>query len=129
MNQTTACGPIPAPVASAAETEFISSLGIVGRDLITVQETGFAGVAFFGDDYRDTDQCSFVAQHFDKVRVRDLHKRLIVALAHLHLLLPEGIFPDDERANALCNQQSDDRFGSQMQLMLDAAIALVCDGV
>jgi hypothetical protein len=47
----------------------------------------------------------------------------------MHLLLPEGIFPDDECADALSNQQVDDHFGSPMQQVLDAAIALVCDGI
>jgi hypothetical protein len=39
--------------------------------------------------------------------MRDLHKLLIVLLAQLHTLFPEGILANDQRANAFFHYQID----------------------
>ena len=97
VDDTLAAGKVPATFASPAEMRFLSPLRIVDWQRIAVQETGEAGVAFFGENDCDADQGRLVLEHLDEAGVGELHKRLIVALAHLHFLLPEGIFADDER--------------------------------
>ena len=54
----------------------------------------------FADDL-DPHQFGFVGQLLDKARMGDVHELLIIALAQLHILLPERVFPDHERADAL----------------------------
>ena len=56
--------------------------------------------------------------------MRDLHKLLIVLLAQLHTLFPEGILANDQRANAFFHYQIDNATDGRMQVMHDAAIAL-----
>ena len=100
MDEALATCPIPPPIASATETRFLRPLGVVGGKRIAVQETGLACVAFFGNDDCDAHQRRFVLEHLDEARMGDLDKRLIVALAQLDFLLPEGVFSDNEGADA-----------------------------
>src|SRR5229473_1766141 len=113
MDEALATCPIPPPIASATETRFLRPLGVVGGKRIAVQETGLACVAFFGNDDGDAHQRRFVLEHLDEARMGDLDKRLIVALAQLDFLLPEGVFSDNDGS------------GSHMQVVVDTAVALL----
>src|SRR2546425_776395 len=125
MDEALATCPIPPPVASATETRFLCLLGLVGGKRIAVQETGLAGVAFFGHDDCDAHQRRFVLEHLDEARMGDLDKRLIVALAHLDCLLPEGVFSDNEGADAFSHEPVNNGSGSHMQVVMDTTVALV----
>ena len=129
MNRVSSFDPIPAAIKPAAERVLHLVVGIVDWHRIAIEEAGLAGIALFGGDDRDTDQFGLVAQHRDETCMRYLHNRLVIALAHLDLLLPKRVFPDDEDTDTLNHQQSNDGFRGQMQLMLDLTIALVGDGV
>ena len=129
MNRVSSFDPIPASVTPPAENVLRLVARIVDWHRIAIEEAGFAGITLFGDDDRDTNEFGLVAQHRDEARMRDLHKRLVIALAHLDLLLPKRVFPDDEGTNTLSHQESNDGFRGEMQLMLDPTIALVGDGV
>src|SRR6266700_6821010 len=129
MHRVSSFDPIPASITPPAECVLRLAVGIVDWHRIAIEEAGLAGIALFGGDDCDTDQFGLVAQHRDEARMRDLHKRLVIALAHLDPLLPKRVFPDDEDTDTLSHQQSNDGFGGQMQLMLDPTIALVGDGV
>jgi len=69
MNDPLVTGVIPAPVTSATEAWFLGACWIVNRQRITVKEAGLTGIAFFGDDHRDTDQLRFVGEQLDETGV------------------------------------------------------------
>src|SRR6266403_268611 len=96
MHRGSPFDPIPAPITSPAEPVIRLVGRIVDWHHIAIEEAGFAGITFFGDDDCDTDQFGLVAQHLDEARMRDLHKRLVMALAHFDLLLPKRVFPNEE---------------------------------
>ena len=100
MNRVSLFDPIPASVTSAAKAGFRFTSRIIDRDGIAVQKARFAGVAFFSEHDTDANHLRLVGEHVNKASVRDLHKLLVVLSAHLHLLLPEGILPDNESSNA-----------------------------
>jgi hypothetical protein len=127
MNRASSFKPIPASITPPAERVRHLIVGIVNWHGITIEEAGFAGIALFGDDDRDTDQFGLVAQHRDEARMRDLHKCLVIALADLDLLLPKRVFSDDEGTDTSSHQQSNDGFRGEVQLILDPTIALVGD--
>src|SRR5260370_31392345 len=52
----------------------------------------------------------------------DLDKRLIVTLAQLDFLLPEGVFSDNEGADAFSHEPVNDGSGSHMQVVVDTAV-------
>jgi len=129
MHRVSSFDPIPASITPPAERVLGLVARIVDWHRIAIAEAGFAGIALFSDDDCDPNQLGLVAQHRDEARMRDLHKRLVIALAHLDLLLPKRVFPDDEGPDPLSHQHSNDGFRGEMQLMRDATIALVGDGV
>ena len=47
------------------------------------------------------DQFGFVGQLINKPRMGDLHELLRVAIAQLHVLFPERVFPDHQGADSL----------------------------
>jgi hypothetical protein len=59
----------------------------------------------------------------NETRVGNLHELLIGALTQLHVLLPEGVFPDHERTDPLADQQIDDATAGRVQRTVYAAIA------
>ena len=59
----------------------------------------------------------------------DLHKILVIPLAHLHFLLPKRVLADDECPDSLLHQQIDDATASRVQIVHDAAIALRRDAL
>ena len=61
--------------------------------------------------------------------MRDLHELLRVALAQLHVLLPERVFADHQGADALADQQIDDATAGRVQIPVYAAIALRRDPI
>src|SRR5438876_7421804 len=128
MNRVSSFNPIPASITPPAERVLRLIVGIVDWHRITIEEAGYAGITLFGDDDRDPDQFGLVSQHRDEARMRDLHKCLVIALAHLNLLLPKRVFSDDEGTDTFSHQQSNDGFRGEVQLMLDPTIALVGDG-
>jgi hypothetical protein len=73
-------------------------------------------------DDGDPHQFRFVGQLLDEPRMGDLHKLLVGALAQLHVLLPERVFADHERADALADQQIDDTTAGRVQIAVYAAI-------
>ena len=108
MKRVSSFQPIPASITPPAERVLHLIVGIVNWHGITIEEAGLAGIALFGDDDRDTDQCGLVA------RMRDLHTCLVIALAHLDLLLPKRVFSDDEGTDTLSHQQSNDGFRGEV---------------
>src|SRR6266566_7701342 len=117
-------GRIPAPVPPATETWFRCPGRIIHRDIIAVKKTGFAGIALLGENHTDAHQLCFVGEQLDETGMRDLHKVLVIALAHLDFLLPERVLADNQRPDALLHQQLDNATAGRMQGMHDAATAL-----
>jgi hypothetical protein len=54
---------------------------------------------------------------------------LVIALAHVYLLLPQLIQPDHQRPDPFFDQQIDDTTACRVQIGVDAAIALRRDAV
>ncbi len=102
----------------------LTILGIIRRDWVKVEERGFGGIAFFSHDDGDPDEVCFVLQHLNQTAVRDLHKRLIVAPAHLDFLFPALVESDHQRPDPLAYQQIDDATACRVQVGLDAAMTL-----
>ncbi len=73
----------------------------------------------------DTDPLRFVGQHVNEAGVGDLDKALIGPASQVDLLLPAIVLADDQRTNPLLNQGLKDATAGEMQIGLDAAIALV----
>ena len=63
-------GRIPAPVTPATEARFLCPLRIIHRDLIAVEETRTAGIAFLGEYHTDAHQLCFVGKQLDQSGVR-----------------------------------------------------------
>jgi len=59
--------------------------------------------------------------------MRNAHELLIVALANVDLLLPVGIFANDECAYSFRNKQIDDASACCMQIVVYPTSALVRD--
>ena len=108
MDRSAAFDAIPAAMATTRETRFVLLLGslrwIIGGQWVEVQEAGFARVALFGDNHRDTDKLGLVCEQLDESGMGDVHKFLIVLAAQLHPLLPERILANDECADALLHR-------------------------
>jgi len=63
-------GRIPAPVTPATEARFLCPLRIINRDLIAVEETRTAGIAFLGEYHTDAHQLCFVGKQLNKSGMR-----------------------------------------------------------
>src|SRR5260370_7507302 len=59
----------------------------------------------------------------------DLDKRLIVTLAQLDFLLPEGVFSDNEGADAFSHEPVNDGSGGNMQGEGDTAVVPLSAGL
>lgn len=88
-------------------------------DLFTIEKAALACVAFFRENYLNTNKLSFVGEHLDETYMWDLDKVLIVAPTDVDLLLPPWIFADDQRSNALLLQETDDPFAGCMQVVIN----------
>src|SRR5690348_654878 len=105
MDDPLPAGIIPAPIPSVTETWFLCAGRIIDRGLIAVKETGTAGIALFRENHRNPHQLRLVGEQLDKPGTRDLHKGLVIALAHLHFLLPERVLANNQQADSLLYQQ------------------------
>src|SRR5215469_15240893 len=102
-----AAGTIPAPITPPTEAWFLLPRWIVGRQGITIEEAGLAGVALLGQDHPDPHQLGLVGQEVDKAGMRDLHELLVVLVTQLDPLLPQRVLADDQRAYPLLHQELD----------------------
>src|SRR5215469_9823222 len=65
---------------------------------VQIKQAGFTGVGLFCDLDANPYQFRFVGEHRNETSMRDLHKVLIGALAHVRLLLPGIILADAQHA-------------------------------
>src|SRR6266496_677397 len=103
----------------------LAPVGIIGWDWVQIEKTGLARVSFFGDLDLDAHKSRLVLQHLEKPGMGDLDKGLIRAFAHLDLLLPERILPNDQGTDACLQQHANETMRSHMQIVLDTPIAFV----
>src|ERR1700694_1410647 len=96
---------IPAPISSATETWFLCAYRIIDWDLITVKETGTAGIALFREGHLNPQQVRLVGEQLSEPGMRDRHKGLVIATAHLDFLLPERVLANNQQADSLLYQQ------------------------
>jgi len=129
MDQALLAGSIPAPLTPAAETRFLFAYRVIDRERIPVEEAGTTRVALFGEDHTNTYKRRLVGEQVNQLGMRDLHKLLIVLLAHLHLLLPERVLANDDGSDAFLYQEIDDATAGRVQVVQDTAIALRRDPI
>src|SRR5271165_3699967 len=94
-------------------------------DWLQIQERTLAGMALVGNDDLNANQLGLIGQHVDKLAVGDGHKILVVATAHIGVLLPGIILTDKERANAILNELVDDQAAAPMEFSLYPPITIV----
>lgn len=89
-------------VAGTEQASFdpLASVGFLLLDRLVIQKAALAGIGLFGDDDPNAYQFGFIGQHLNEAGMRNLHKLLIVPLAHVDFLLPPVILADDEHADA-----------------------------
>src|SRR5437016_3544926 len=95
---------IPASIAPPTEMWFLRPVRIVDRNLIPIKETGTARIALFRENHLNTHQFCLVGQHLDEPGMGDLHKVLVIPLAHLDCLFPERVSADNQRPDPLLYQ-------------------------
>ena len=95
-----------------------------GGQRVPVEKAGLAGIGFFREDDSDAHGFTFVGQHLNEPGVRQLNKRLVALLPHVHLLLPERVLADDQGANAFAFQELNDPTADGMQLLPDPSVVL-----
>src|SRR5439155_11277898 len=97
---------------------------IVG-DRIKVKKARFTGIGLFRDLYLDSNQCCFVGDHINEPGMRNAHKVLVRLPSHSTLLLPKGVFPNDNRSRSLFNQKINDAPACGMQVVIDLPVARI----
>src|SRR5579883_1151223 len=116
--------PIESPCDPFAAKNWYRFLALlVGRQRITIQETGLAGVAFFGENHSDALLLGFVGEHLDQPGMGHLNKVLIRPFPQRDLLFPARVVTNHERSNPLSHQQINHKTRDGMQIMLNSPIA------
>ena len=123
MNSAAISGPKEAAFHALADIHRMMT------DWLQVQERTLAGMALVGNDDPDADQLGFVSEHVDKLGMRNGYKILVVAGAHIYVLLPGIILADNERANAFLDELVDDQAAAPMEFRLYSPVAVIGQGL
>jgi hypothetical protein len=102
---------------------FFLIIRLVGGDRVKIKKAGFTGVALFLHLDLDANKRRFVGEHVNEPCMRYLDKVLVVPFPHACLLLPERVFPNNNRSHSFLYQEVDNALAGGVQIVVHLPVA------